>query len=117
MSHERLSDEALAELEQREARRTAGPWRWWTSNSHRRLSSDATGKDGDVAYGVVHHDGCADIAIRDEDLFYVEAACNALPSLLAEVRRLRAVEAAARALIMTDTRRDWNALDEMLRSK
>lgn len=25
---------------------TPGPWEWWTSNSFRRLSSKATGKDG-----------------------------------------------------------------------
>lgn len=91
-----LTDEALAELERLQERRTPGPWRWWTSNSHRRLSSDATGKDGDVAYGVRHRDGCTDIAIREEDAAYVEGAANALPDLLREVRRLRAVEAAAR---------------------
>lgn len=33
---------------------TPGPWRWWTSNSVRRLSSDATGKDGDVLYAFMH---------------------------------------------------------------
>jgi len=29
-------------------RGTPGPWEWWTSNSFLRLSSKATGKDGDV---------------------------------------------------------------------
>ena len=42
---------------------TPGPWRWWTSNSFRRLSSDATGKDGDVLYACVCPDRVADVVL------------------------------------------------------
>jgi hypothetical protein len=46
---------------------TPGPWRWWTSNSVRRLSSDVTGKAGDVVYAYALRDGGADIQIKPED--------------------------------------------------
>jgi hypothetical protein len=79
------------------ARATRRPWRWWTSNSFRRLSSDASGKDGDVAYAVRRHDGCMDISIRREDMDLIERACNeyvvlatALIEAAAAIRLLRA---------------------------
>lgn len=75
---------------------TRGPWRWWTSNSMRRLSSDPSGKDGDVAHARIASDGVPDIAIREEDMAFIEGACNgahaivdAVLALTAEVRRLR----------------------------
>jgi hypothetical protein len=71
--------EALARCD----RATAGPWRWWTSCSFRRLSSDPTGKDGDVAYGCIQHsDGHPDIAINDADMTFIAAARTDLPSAL-----------------------------------
>lgn len=36
---------------------TPGPWKWWTSNSFLRLSSQATGKDGGVIDSYVMKDG------------------------------------------------------------
>jgi hypothetical protein len=42
-------------------RHTPGPWRIWTSNSFRRISSDATGHDGDVLHAVVQRDGHPDL--------------------------------------------------------
>lgn len=36
---------------------TPGPWKWWTSNSFLRLSSQATGKDGGVIDFYVMKDG------------------------------------------------------------
>ena len=57
---------------------TAGPWRWWTSCSWRRLSSDANGKDGGVACPYVSRgDGHPDINISDADMAFIESACNA----------------------------------------
>ena len=45
---------------------TPGPWRWWTSNSFRRLSSDATGGDGGVLCAVVQHsDGHPDVYLKN----------------------------------------------------
>jgi hypothetical protein len=77
--------EILAPLRPLEPVATPGPWCWWTSNSHRRLSSDATGKDGDVASGAVHRDGWTDITIKQPDQDLIAAARNALPALLALV--------------------------------
>ncbi|MDX4957271.1 hypothetical protein [Delftia acidovorans] len=43
---------------------TPGPWEWWTSNSFRRLSSAATGNDGDVLYATVQpSDGHPDVEL------------------------------------------------------
>lgn len=69
---ERDRDRAIAERVE-----TPLPWRWWTSNSIRRLSSDVTGKDGDVAHGTIYQ-GCPDIAIRERDMAHVENAVNRL---------------------------------------
>ena len=83
------------------------PWRWWTSNSMRRLSSDPTGKDGDVAHAFVAADGVPDIAIHEADMMAIETGVNAIGRYIAdaeeterriaEVERL-ADEAAAEAL-------------------
>lgn len=41
---------------------TPGPWKWWTSCSFRRLSSEATGRDGDVLHAVIQRgDGHPDV--------------------------------------------------------
>lgn len=64
-------------------RATPGPWRWWTSCSFRRLSSDATGKDGDVLSGTTQrYDGHPDIIVSDADRDHIEA-CN--PAAIAEL--------------------------------
>ena len=72
------------------------PWRWWTSNSMRRLSSDPTGKDGDVAHAFRASDGVPDIAIREADMAAIETAVNALGAYIADAeeteRRIAAVE-------------------------
>lgn len=75
---ERDRDRAIAERVE-----TPLPWRWWTSNSVRRLSSDVTGKDGDVAHGTIYQ-GCPDIAIRERDMAHVENAANRLPLYIAD---------------------------------
>lgn len=80
-------EETVAELERLLAEATPGPWSWWTSCSFRRLSSDATGKDGDVLHGSVQSDGLADITGSDADKALIVAAVNALPSLLAALKR------------------------------
>jgi hypothetical protein len=47
------------------AQHTPGPWRWWTSNSWRRLTSEATDginrQDGGVLCPVVQNDGHPDV--------------------------------------------------------
>ena len=45
---------------------TPGPWRWWTSCSFRRLSSEATGRDGDVLHAATQHsDGHPDVQLMN----------------------------------------------------
>ena len=72
------------------------PWRWWTSNSMRRLSSDPTGKDGDVAHAFVAADGVPDIAIHEADMMAIETGVNAIGRYIADAeeaeRRIAAVE-------------------------
>lgn len=47
-----------------ETKFTPGPWKWWTSCSFRRLSSERTGRDGDVLHAVVQgSDGHPDIRL------------------------------------------------------
>lgn len=45
-----------------DAKFTPGPWEIWTSCSFRRISSKATGKDGDVLHAVIQRsDGHPDL--------------------------------------------------------
>jgi hypothetical protein len=76
-------EKILAGIRARNAKRTPGRWRWGTSNSFRRLSSDLSGKDGDVAYGCVHpHDRHPDIAISEADMAFIEGASEDIPAML-----------------------------------
>jgi len=63
---------------------TPGPWRWWTSNSRLRLSSDATHKDGDVLYACTLRDGADVVVVNPADVPLIEAA----PDLLQELTLL-----------------------------
>ena len=79
----------LDAIKARVAAATPGPWRWWTSNSFRRLSSDATGKDGDVLHATAHPvDRCPDIQGSDADKDFLAHARVDVPALVAEVERL-----------------------------
>ena len=64
------------------------PWRWWTSNSMRRLSSDPTGKDGDVAHAFVAADGVPDIAIHEADMMAIETGVNAIGRYIADAEEM-----------------------------
>ena len=46
----------LQELKRLALAATPGPWKWWTSNSHIRLSG-ASGKDGDVICAISPYSG------------------------------------------------------------
>lgn len=94
-----MSDDPVTEARALLAAATPGPWRWWTSNSFRRLSTDADGKDGGVAYATVHPiDRHPDIVIREPDMALIAAAPRLLAALVerceraeADVHRLRDV--------------------------
>lgn len=64
---------------------TPGPWQWWTSNSFLRLSSQATGKDGDVIDSFKMSDGATSLSVKVADMHLIAAA----PDLLNEMQRLR----------------------------
>jgi hypothetical protein len=50
----------------RQLNTTPGPWKWWTSCSFRRLSSEATGRDGDVLHAVTQRsDGHPDVHLMN----------------------------------------------------
>ena len=71
----------------RAAAATRGPWKWWTSNSHRRLTA-GDGQDGGVAYGTEHRDGCGDIVISESDMAFTESAREDVPDMLAKIEAL-----------------------------
>jgi hypothetical protein len=63
--------------------RTPLPWEWWTSNSHHRLSSKPTGRDGDVLYAYKASDGLSVVNVSTNNAAYIVHACNNYPALLA----------------------------------
>lgn len=60
---------------------TPGPWKWWTSNSFLRLSSQATGKDGGVIDSYVMRDGHPSLRVSKEDMALIAAAPDLLEAL------------------------------------
>lgn len=85
-----ITKEQRDDLRRKAMAATKGQWRWWTSNSMRRLSSDPSGKDGDVAHAYVAHDGVPDISIRENDMAHIAAA--APPTILALLDALEEAE-------------------------
>jgi hypothetical protein len=56
---------------------TPGPWRWWTSNSWRRLTSEARDRnrpDGGVLCPITLRDGHPDCAVSEADMALIAAA-------------------------------------------
>lgn len=74
----------LEELARIAAAATPGPWRWWTSNSRLRLSSDVDRRDGGVVDADVNrHDWVASLICKREDREYIAAvAPNAVTRLI-----------------------------------
>lgn len=62
---------------------TPGPWEWWTSNSFLRLSSKATGKDGDVIDSFKMSDGQTSLSVKVDDMHLIAAAPDLLLALQA----------------------------------
>ncbi|POU03581.1 hypothetical protein C3369_07100 [Escherichia sp. ESNIH1] len=61
---------------------TPGPWKWWTSNSFLRLSSEATGKDGDVIDSYKLSDGHTTVCVKNKsDMALIAAAPELLEAL------------------------------------
>jgi hypothetical protein len=59
-------------------RHTPGPWKWWTSNSWRRLTSDAPGRlnqEGGVLCPVIcRSDNHPDLLVTEADMGLIGAA-------------------------------------------
>lgn len=92
-----MTNEELEAIRQRLGAATPGPWRWWTSCSYRRLSSDATGRDGDVLRGdIQRHDGHPDVICSEADKALIAHAPADIAALLVEVERLTKREAMLR---------------------
>lgn len=60
---------------------TPGPWKWFTSNSHMRLSSLTTGRDGDVVGAYKATDGMAVVNVKKADADLIAAAPELLEAL------------------------------------
>ncbi len=63
---------------------TDGPWKWWTSNSWKRLRHDGDASSKRVLTPLVAKDGCPDCEISQEDMAFIAAASDLVPALLAE---------------------------------
>lgn len=64
---------------------TPGEWRWFTSNSHKRLSSVLSGKDGDVLYAYNDSTGFPMVGCTENDMALIAAAPELLEALQAVV--------------------------------
>lgn len=64
---------------------TPGPWKWFTSNSHMRLSSLATGRDGDVVHAYTSADGMPVVNVKWQDAELIAAAPELLDAIQALV--------------------------------
>jgi len=93
-----MTSEELAELERvdREAA-VLRPWKWWTSNSWRRLGTPD--RDGYVACpNVNRNDGHPDIAIDEGDMRLIEVAVNRFGDLIRAARERNELAADVREL-------------------
>lgn len=105
-----MTEEELARLEELASKATPGPWEW------------VAGSDALHATTVPHEwheDETAKIIVTDSHVYpphgadaaFIAAAREAVPALLAEVRRLRA-EKAEREARDADDRYEWRTRDE-----
>ena len=60
---------------------TPYPWKWFTSNSHNRLSSEVTGKDGDVIHAFRASDGMVCVNVNQRDMAVIATAPELLEAL------------------------------------
>lgn len=82
-----------AELLALKEQMTPGPWKWWTSNSWRRLSSVT--QEGGVICPYVCRDGHPDLSVSIADAKIIEIT----PDLITEVLALRALLEQAEAAL------------------
>ena len=68
---------------------TKGPWKWWTSNSWRRLKRDDRGVTQNVLEPCVCRDGHPDCIISDDDMALIAASPDLFEALDAAIICLR----------------------------
>jgi hypothetical protein len=73
---------------------TAGPWKWWTSNSWRRLKRDDPRSTRGVAEPYVCKDGHPDLSISQEDMALIALAPELAAAVRAQAARIAELEAA-----------------------
>lgn len=86
---------------------TPGPWGWFTSNSHMRLSSLTTGRDGDVVGAYKAADGMAVVSVKKSDADLIAAAPELLEALQAAMEWIDAVPQDIQLPTMPGFNRDW----------
>ena len=86
---------------------TPGPWKWFTSNSHMRLSSLATGRDGDVVSAYKAVDGMAVVNVKKADADLIAAVPELLEVLQAAMEWIDAVPQDVQLPTMPGFDRDW----------
>ncbi|MDX6839774.1 hypothetical protein [Hafnia paralvei] len=62
------------DLEVKAKAATGGEWQWFTSNSHNRLSSLESGKDGDVISAFKAVDGMACVSVSKPNMAFIASA-------------------------------------------
>lgn len=82
-----VTDEELAALESAARDATPGPWKWWTSNSRKRLTGDDR-RDGGVIDAISLRDG-ADVVVSVENAAYLAAVSpDVVLRLIERIREL-----------------------------
>lgn len=70
-----------------DARHTALPWEWWTSNSRMRLTG-ADGKDGGVISASIAADGLPVVNVSQANAEFIVRACNSFDDLAKTLKGL-----------------------------
>ena len=68
---------------------TPGPWKWWTSNSWRRLKRGDPRNDQNVLYPFVARDGHPDLSVNEADMALIAAAPDVYKALVAAEDHLK----------------------------
>lgn len=80
---------------------TPGPWKWFTSNSHQRLSSIPSGRDGDVIYAFRAVDGKPCVGVTERDMNFIAMANPEIVKALCE--RIKELESRKFVVKLPDT--------------
>ena len=102
---DRLDDAELDRLEGLHAAATPGPWKPSEYGSANEIDSDGTAsvlEGGPVNCMAYCYGGSSVVEFSEEDHAVTIAARNALPTLLAELRKHRVVEAVHMAALIVD---------------